>query len=47
MMDRWKLTEDSVWGVRTNKTGYAVIQWAVKDNHLRNSKHGQAQGLFP
>lgn len=27
--------------------GYAVIQWAVKDNHLRNSKHGQAQGLFP
>lgn len=29
------------------RTGYAVIQWAIKDNHLRNSKHGQAQGLFP
>ncbi|GAA6058770.1 hypothetical protein JCM10212_001886 [Sporobolomyces blumeae] len=27
--------------------GYALIQWAIKDNHLRNSKHGQAQGLFP
>ncbi|CEQ42212.1 SPOSA6832_03997, partial [Sporobolomyces salmonicolor] len=27
--------------------GYGVIQWAVKDNDLRNSKHGQAKGLFP
>ncbi|GAA5893252.1 hypothetical protein JCM5296_001649 [Sporobolomyces johnsonii] len=27
--------------------GYAIIQWAVKDNALRNSKHGQAKGLFP
>ncbi|GAA5912518.1 ubiquinol--cytochrome-c reductase subunit 8 [Sporobolomyces salmoneus] len=27
--------------------GYALIQWAIKDNHLRNSKHGQAKGLFP
>ncbi|BGP26824.1 cytochrome b-c1 complex subunit 8 [Rhodotorula toruloides] len=26
---------------------YGILQWAIKDNHLRNSKHGQAQGLFP
>lgn len=32
---------------RARCSGYALIQWAIKDNHLRNSKHGQAQGLFP
>lgn len=28
-------------------TGYGLLSWAIKDNALRNSKEGQAKGLFP
>ncbi|GAA5887219.1 hypothetical protein JCM6882_002453 [Rhodosporidiobolus microsporus] len=27
--------------------GYGLLSWSIKNNHLRNSKIGQAQGLFP
>ncbi|GAA5966983.1 hypothetical protein JCM8115_003780 [Rhodotorula mucilaginosa] len=42
-----RLAQQAVYFAVPLGLGYAVIQWAVKDNHLRNSKHGQAQGLFP
>ncbi|GAA6008686.1 hypothetical protein JCM10207_001686 [Rhodosporidiobolus poonsookiae] len=27
--------------------GYGLLSWAIENNHLRNSKFGQAKGLFP
>ncbi|BGP38264.1 Cytochrome b-c1 complex subunit 8, mitochondrial [Rhodotorula kratochvilovae] len=27
--------------------GYGILAWAIDNNHLRNTKKGQAQGLFP
>ncbi|ORY57106.1 cytochrome b-c1 complex subunit 8 [Leucosporidium creatinivorum] len=26
--------------------GYAILKWAIADNHLRNSKAGHIQGKF-
>ncbi|KAI5474843.1 ubiquinol-cytochrome c reductase subunit 8 [Pseudohyphozyma bogoriensis] len=27
--------------------GYAILQYCIADNHLRNSKEGHIQGKFP
>jgi hypothetical protein len=30
----------------SNEPGYAILNWAIADNHLRNSKAGHIQGKF-
>ncbi|BGO94309.1 Cytochrome b-c1 complex subunit 8, mitochondrial [Rhodotorula toruloides] len=42
-----RLGQQAVYFVVPFAAAYGILQWAIKDNHLRNSKHGQAQGLFP
>ncbi|GAA6040709.1 hypothetical protein JCM8097_000885 [Rhodosporidiobolus ruineniae] len=42
-----RVAEQSIYFAVPLAVGYGIISWSIKNNHLRNSKVGQAQGLYP
>ncbi|GAA5998640.1 ubiquinol--cytochrome-c reductase subunit 8 [Rhodotorula paludigena] len=42
-----RLAQQAIYFAVPIGMGYGLISWAIKDNALRNSKEGQAKGLFP
>ncbi|GAA5859347.1 hypothetical protein JCM8547_001994 [Rhodosporidiobolus lusitaniae] len=42
-----RVAQQSIYFAVPLGMAYALIGWAAENNHLRNSKIGQAQGLFP
>ncbi|KAM0788092.1 hypothetical protein ACM66B_001261 [Microbotryomycetes sp. NB124-2] len=42
-----RLAQQSIYFAVPIAVGYGILSWAIKDNHFRNSKHGQIAGKFP
>ncbi|BGP14242.1 Cytochrome b-c1 complex subunit 8, mitochondrial [Rhodosporidiobolus nylandii] len=42
-----RIGQQAVYFAPPLAAGYFILSWAIQNNHLRNSKVGQAQGLYP